>query len=291
MRPQLGETCSRKNRQSYIQRCYQLTGYRRSSRRLLDLIFQIPFEFRLYDKRVLIWSHYKQTWVTHIHHGRKERGFGVKFDSILCCMISGKILNFSGCHFPQLPGLLFNSSFSFCVTSELSVCPSSVSTSMALVLQIAFFFPPIPYFTFSVLPFLPLTPDSTHTHVYIFERNLILVGGSSWDNLYVMKSIAFIFQKFQHLLVVSRNIIMIYVWKSPRKLNHLYCKYSKKWMKKLKKGKEDRQYLITLGTVTDTHLCENSWNTEWFESHLQMLDEIDMLFLSVSIDDWHRSWR
>ena len=33
-------------------------------------------------------------------------------------------------------------------------------------------------------------------------------------------------------------------------------------MKKLKKGKEDRQYLITLGTVTDTHLCENSWNTE-----------------------------
>ena len=128
VRPQLGETCSRKNRQSCIQRCYQLTGYRRSSRRLLDLIFQIPFEFRLYDKSVLIWSHYKQTWVTHIHHGRKERGFGVKFDSILCCMISGKILNFSGRHFPQLPGLLFNSSFSFCVTSELSVCPSSVST-------------------------------------------------------------------------------------------------------------------------------------------------------------------
>lgn len=32
-------------------------------------------------------------------------------------------------------------------------------------------------------------------------------------------------------------------------------------MKKLKKGKED-MYLITSGTVTDTHLCENSWNTE-----------------------------
>lgn len=167
--------------------------------------------------------------------------------------------------------------------------PSSVSTSMALLLQTAFFFSPIPCFTFSVLPFLPLTPDSTHTHIYIFERNLILVEGSSWDNLYVMKSIAFIFQKLQHLLVVSRHIIMIYVWKSPRKLNLLYCKYSKKWMKKLKKGKEDI-YLITLGTVTDTHLFENSWNTEWFESHLQMLDEIDMLFW-FSIDDWHRSWR
>ena len=115
---------------------------------------------------------------------------------------------------------------------------------MALVLQTAFFFSPIPYFTFSILPFLLLTPNSTHTHICIFERNLILVGGSSWDNLYVMKSIAFIFQKFQHLLVVSRNIIMTYVWKSPRKLNLLYCKYSKKWMKKLKKGKEDI-YLIT----------------------------------------------
>ena len=160
-------------------------------------------------------------------------------------MISGKILNFSGRHFPQLPGLLFNSSFSFCVTSELSVCPSSVSTygpsspnSIFLLSHSLFYF-----LCSSFSSPHPRLYTHTHTHVYIFERNLILVGGSSWDNLYVMKSIAFIFQKLQHLLVVSRNIIMIYVWKSPRKLNLLYCKYSKKWMKKLKKGKEDRHIL------------------------------------------------
>lgn len=71
-----------------------------------------------------------------------------------------------------------------------------------------------------------------------------------------MKDNAFIFQKLQNRLTVSRNIIIIYVWKSPRKLILLYCTYSKKWMKKLKMGKEDKS-LITCVIFTDTDLCEN----------------------------------
>jgi hypothetical protein len=66
----------------------------------------------------------------------------------------------------------------------------------------------------------------------------------------------FIFQKLQNLLLVSRNIILICVWKNPRKLILLYCIYFKKWMKKLKRGKEDK-YLITSTAFTDSHLYEN----------------------------------
>ncbi|XP_073929919.1 leucine-rich repeat-containing protein 34 isoform X3 [Castor canadensis] len=55
----------------------------------------------------------------------------------------------------------------------------------------------------------------------------------------------FIFQKLQNLLLVSRNIILICVWKNPRKLILLYCIYFKKWMKKLKRGLDVRYNLIS----------------------------------------------
>lgn len=135
---------------------------------------------------------------------------------------------------------------------------------MALVLQTAFFFSPIPSYFSSLSVFLTSSPilhpalNSIRTHLYLWKKfDFLLAGGSSWDNVYVMKGNAFIFQKLQNLLAVYRNIIMSYVWKSPRKLNLLYCIYSKKWMKKLKRGKEDK-YLITSVTFTDIHLCENT---------------------------------
>lgn len=65
---------------------------------------------------------------------------------------------------------------------------------------------------------------------------------------------AYIFQNLQNL--VSRNIILICVWKNPRKLILLYCVCSKKWMKKLKRGKKDK-YLITLIVFAYIHVCEN----------------------------------
>lgn len=57
-------------------------------------------------------------------------------------------------------------------------------------------------------------------------------------------------------MAISKNIIIIYAWKSPRKLILLYCIYSKEWMKKLKRGKEYK-YLIISVVFPDTHLCEH----------------------------------
>lgn len=67
---------------------------------------------------------------------------------------------------------------------------------------------------------------------------------------------AFISQKLQNLLTASGNVILIYVWKIHRKLMILYCKNSKEWMKKSKRGKEEK-YLIISIIFCDIHLCEN----------------------------------
>ena len=67
---------------------------------------------------------------------------------------------------------------------------------------------------------------------------------------------AFIFQKLQNLFAVSRNIIIVCVWKSPRKLTLFYCMYSKEWMKKSERGKESKYVIISI-IFPDIHLCEN----------------------------------
>lgn len=142
--------------------------------------------------------------------------------------------------------------------------PPSGGVSMALVPQTAFVFPPIPniyFFPLSVFLILsPFLPHPTlYTHIHSFERSVIFFWeGSSWNNLYMMKgnNNAFIFQMLQNLLAVSINIIIICVWKSPRKLTLFYCIYSEEWMKKSERGKESK-YLITSIIFPDIHLCEN----------------------------------
>nr|KAF6478040.1 leucine rich repeat containing 34 [Molossus molossus] len=67
--------------------------------------------------------------------------------------------------------------------------------------------------------------------------------------------------ELQNLLKVCRNIILIYVSKSPRKLILLYCIYSKEWIKKLKRGLDVRYNLISdVGAYHAAKLLQKQYN-------------------------------
>lgn len=63
-------------------------------------------------------------------------------------------------------------------------------------------------------------------------------------------------------------------------------------MKKLKRGKEGKYLSISI-IFTDIHLRENPGDTEWFQSHLQVLSEMDTTSDSEKemADPVSRSWR